>query len=220
MPVLVFNTAKPITNHFPLLLGLIIKGIEHEYVPVDVFDEDGSFNKSALKQLNPASQLPTFVVAYSGKVHTITQSLAILDFLDSIKPNPPFLPTNPIERAKALSIAEFINSGIQPLMNGETCRRVSNKTEVQNKWRQDIIEDKFQVLEEMLVKTSCMFCVRNSITLADICLVPQVYSAQKLNVKIDDFPIIGRIFNTLTKLEPFQKEHAFKKPDAKDKIIM
>jgi len=125
------------------------------------------------------------------------------------------LPKDPVKRAKARAIAEMVNSGIQPYQNTNVLKRLvaSLGEEKKNEWLQNYLHKGFRAIEATLVETSGKYCVGDDVTIADLCLVPQVYSANRFNVDLTAYPNVRRVNAALEQLPAFRKAHAHRQPD-------
>ena len=118
------------------------------------------------------------------------------------------LPKDPIKRAKSRMIAEIINSGIQPYQNLSVLKRVSKLTspEIKDEWVKFYISKGLNSLEAILKEISGKYCVGNELSIADLCLVPQIFHAKRNNVNFsaEIYPILDKINNELEKIEEFE----------------
>jgi len=173
--------------------------------------DGGEQLRSDYTQINSMRQVPSLVV--NGV--TLTQSLPIIEYLEETFPDKPLLPKDPILRAHARRIAEIVNSGIQPLQNMDTLKKVSEITDeaTKTKWAQHFITKGFDGLEKLLKETSGRFCVGDQVTIADLSLFPQVLNAFRYHVDLTPYPVIHRIYNECGQLEAFQKAHPSQQPD-------
>lgn len=153
------------------------------------------------------------------------KKLPIIEYLDETRPHEPrLLPNDPIKRAKARSIAEIINSGIQPLQNLNTIVKLKELVgsehgeEKKTEWLNFYLSKGLRAVEEALKHTSGLYCVGDQVTVADLCLVPQVYSAKRFNVDLSGFPNVLRVNDELEKLPAFVKAHAHRQPDTPDEL--
>ncbi len=130
------------------------------------------------------------------------------------------MPKDPIKRARARAIAEIVNSGIQPFQNANVCKRlaVNEGEEKKNEWLQFYINKGLRAVEEMLKETSGLYCVGDEVSIADLCLAPQVYSAKRFNIDLTQYPLICAINERLEKLDPFKKAHAHRQPDTLEEL--
>ncbi|XP_008118323.1 maleylacetoacetate isomerase isoform X3 [Anolis carolinensis] len=141
---------------------------------------------------------------------TLSQSLAIIEYLEETRPNPRILPQDPKKRAQVRMISEHIASGIQPLQNLSVLQQMGDK---KVDWAQRSISSGFEALERILQETAGRYCVGDEVTMADLCLVPQVYNADRYQVDLTPYPTIRRINKALLELEAFQTSHPSRQPD-------
>lgn len=194
-------------------IALNLKGIPYDTVPIHLQKEGGINRKPEFRAINPHMRLPALRLD-SGDV--LIQSLAIIDYLDDIHPQPPLLPRDPIAKAKVRAIAEVIACDIHPLNNIGPLRYLKNVMgQDQSKidaWYHHWIHDGFQAVEEMISPGPYTF--GSEITLADVCLVPQVYNARRLKTPLDKYPKIVAIDAACNKLAAFDKARPENQPDA------
>ncbi|EEC03386.1 glutathione S-transferase, putative [Ixodes scapularis] len=144
----------------------------------------------------------------------LSQSLAIIEYLEEKYPEPRLLPDDIILRAKVRTIAHLIASGIQPFQNVSVTRRLEVGKNLD--WCTHFITKGFQALEAVLSKTAGKYCVGNNVTMADICLVPQVLGAAKNRIDMTPYPTIVRINCALMELPAFKVAHPSRQPNAPD----
>lgn len=185
--------------------ALAIKNVEYEYKEVNLLDK--AHLGEEYRKLNPMGQVPAFIIDGT----CLTQSISILEFIEEYYPDVPILPKSPLLRAKVREICEIISSGIQPLQNLSVLKKLGDERKM--KWAHDCIEYGFVALEQILSTCSGKYCVGNAITMADCCLVPQVYNAHRFNVDMNAFPIIKKIDENLLELDAFKVAHPSKQPD-------
>lgn len=120
-----------------------------------------------------------------------------------------------MHRAKARAIAEIVNSGIQPYQNTNVLKRIVQDLgeDKKNEWLNFYLTKGFRAIEEALRESSGKYCVGDEITIADLCLVPQVYAANRFSVSLNDFPNVLRVNAELEKHPAFHKAHAHRQPD-------
>nr|XP_009510095.1 PREDICTED: maleylacetoacetate isomerase isoform X2 [Phalacrocorax carbo] len=168
---------------------------------------DGGQQFSAeFKAVNPMLQVPALKI--DGI--TLSQSLAIIHYLEDTRPNPRLLPQDPKKRAQVRMIADHIASGIQPLQNLNVLKQMGEK---KTEWAQRCITSGFRALEQILQHTAGRYCVGDEVSMADLCLVPQVANAERFQVDMGQFPTITRINKALLELEAFQVSHPSRQPD-------
>jgi maleylacetoacetate isomerase len=197
-------------------IALNLKGLSYESIPVHLQKEGGQNLKPEYRAVNPQGKVPT--LALHPKVPLI-QSLAIIEYLDETHPNPPLLPTNPLERAKVRAFAQVIACDIHPLNNVAPLRYLKNKLGQEqaaiDAWYHHWIIEGFTALEAMVYPIrSGPYAFGDEVTLADICLVPQVANARRLNVPLDRFPRLVAIDAACNKLDAFIKARPENQPDA------
>ena len=193
-------------------IALLMKKVEYEYSAVNLVKEGGQQRTDEYNNLNPMQQVPTLVV--DG--HTLTQSVAILEYLEEVHTEPPLLPKDPLERVKVRELTELICSGIQPLQNLVVLQKIGDETKME--WGRFWIEKGFKALEQSLSKTAGKYCVGDKVTMADLCLVPQVGNAYRFSVDMSSFPLISKINEELSKIEEFKQAHPSVQPDCPENL--
>jgi maleylacetoacetate isomerase len=177
---------------------LNLKGIAYE--PRFVHLARGEHIETAYRALNPQGLVPTLV---DGAL-VLTQSLAILEYLDEVFPTPPLLPPAPELRARARAIAGLVACDIHPLNNLRVLRFLEQELgqgpEARGQWYRQWIQEGFRALEAMLGETmpgayagAGDYCLGPGPTIADVCLIPQVYNARRFGCDLGDFPHIQSI---------------------------
>ncbi|XP_076017776.1 maleylacetoacetate isomerase isoform X1 [Genypterus blacodes] len=187
-------------------IAFALKDIEYDQVPVNLIKDGGQQLTEEYKALNPMRQVPA--VEIDGI--TLSQSLAVIQYIDETRPGPRLLPADPKKRAQVRMISDLIASGIQPLQNLYVIQKVGAE-KVQ--WAQHFLERGFQSLEPLLKQTAGKYCVGDEISMADICLVPQVYNAERFKVDMGQFPTIQRLNQSLMEMEAFKVSHPSCQPD-------
>uniref|UniRef100_A0A8I3W832 maleylacetoacetate isomerase n=1 Tax=Callithrix jacchus TaxID=9483 RepID=A0A8I3W832_CALJA len=139
------------------------------------------------------------------------QQLAIIEYLEETRPTPRLLPQDPKKRASVRMISDLIASGIQPLQNLSILKKVGEETKLT--WAQNAITSGFNALEQILQSTAGKYCVGDEVTMADLCLVPQVANAERFKVDFTPYPTISCINKRLLALEAFQLSHPCRQPD-------
>ncbi len=148
--------------------------------------------------------------------------LPIIEYLDETRPNVTrLLPTDSLKRAQVRSISEIINSGIQPYQNANVVKRIVQygvSEEKKAEWLSFYISQGLRAVESALRESSGKYCVGDEVSSADLCLVPQVYSAKRFNISLDEFPNVKRVNDELEKLPAFHKAHAHRQPDTPSEL--
>ncbi|XP_077395673.1 maleylacetoacetate isomerase isoform X3 [Festucalex cinctus] len=180
--------------------------MEYDQVPVNLIKGGGQQLTEEYKTLNPMQQVPA--VEMDGI--TLSQSLAIIQYIDETRTGPRLLPLDPKKRVQVRMISDLIASGIQPLQNLHVIQKIGAE---KVPWAQHFINRGFEALEPLLKQTAGKYCVGDEISMADICLVPQVYNAERFNVDMSLYPTIQRLNQTLVKIDAFQTSHPSRQPD-------
>jgi maleylacetoacetate isomerase len=186
-------------------IALNLKDVEYESRPVDL--REGEQKSASYKALNPQGFVPMLEI----DDRRLTQSLAICDYLDSRFPEPPFLPADAGDRAHVLALALTIACDIHPLNNLRVLKYLSGPLQqdedVRDKWYVHWVTEGFEALEAMAKSRSGGFLFGNLPTLADICLVPQMYNARRFNVPLDAYPTLVRADASSNAIAAFAAAH-------------
>jgi len=192
-------------------LALNLKGLAYEIVPVHLVK--GEHHDEAYRKMNAQARVPSLLLD-DGTV--LTQSPAIIDYLEETHPAPPLLPADPVARAKIRAVASLIACDIQPLGNMTVLKYLQaplrhSEDEVRA-WVANWMRQGFGAIESLLAPGPYAFGER--VTLADVFIVPQVYNARRYGVPLTDFPNVLAVADACEKLEPFIKAHPSNQPDA------
>jgi len=194
-------------------IALNLKGIAYETASIHLIKEGGLNRKPEYRAVNPQMRVPALALS-SGEV--LIQSMAIIEYLDEVYPEPPLLPADAIERAHVRALADLIACDIHPLNNTSPLRYLKNAMHHEQSdidtWYHHWILEGFEALETLLRPGPYSFGAH--VTLADICLVPQVANARRLKVPLDKFPKIVAADAALQKLPAFEKAKPDNQPDA------
>ncbi len=197
-------------------IALNLKGLAYEAVPVHLVRDGGQQHAAAYTALNPASLVPVLI---DGDT-TLSQSLAIIEYLEETYPEPALLPRDAAGRARVRAIAQTIACEIHPIDNLRVLRylelQLGVDAEARKAWYRHWVELGFAAIERMLVEGAGTghFCHGDSPTLADCCLVPQLFNAERFGVPLDAYPTILRIGEACCSLAPFQRAAPQAQPDA------
>ncbi|WP_455279244.1 maleylacetoacetate isomerase [Cupriavidus necator] len=201
---------------FRVRIALELKGLPYEYVPVHLLKEGGQQLKPEFRAVNPDGLVPALV---DGD-HVLQQSLAIVEYLDEVHPEPKLLPGTALDRSYVRGLAQEIACEIHPLNNLRVLKylkhTVGASDEVKDAWYRHWIELGFESLQANLERggKAGRFCFGDTPTLADICLVPQVFNAQRFNVDVSRYPVLAKIYEACMELPAFQKAEPKSQPDA------
>lgn len=187
-------------------IGLHLKGVDYQSVPVSLVKGGGEQHLPEYRALNPQGAVPT----YSDHAVTLTQSLAILEYLDEQFPDPPLLPGDAAQRARARQLSQIIACDIHPLTNLRVLAYLRNVLKAdqnaRSMWFRHWLLDGLDALELWLTAEQGIstYCVGDEVSLADICLIPQMYQARRFKLPLDDFPRLCAIETTCMELDAFR----------------
>jgi maleylacetoacetate isomerase len=194
-------------------IALNLKGIPYEMTSIHLTKDGGKQFSPEYRAVNTQARVPSLELD-GGEV--LTQSLAIIDYLDETHLEPPLLPRDPIERARVRAVAHAIACDIHPLNNLAPLRYIKNELGKEqaaiDAWYQHWVVLGFETVEAWLQPGPYAFGER--VTLADICLVPQVANARRFKVDMNRFPKIAAVDAACLKLPAFDKARPENQPDA------
>ena len=186
-------------------IALNLKGVDYEQRQVDL--RAGDQQSDDYRSKNPQGLVPMLEI--DG--HRLTQSLAIINYLDLRFPNVPLIPAAAAERAHVVAMAMTIACDIHPLNNLRVLNYLKNELghaqDEVDRWYAHWISEGLGPLEAMAKPRAGDFLFGNGPTGADVCLVPQLYNARRFNVPLDDYPTLLRADANAAKLEAFAKAH-------------
>lgn len=194
-------------------IALNFKGLDYDYIPVHLVKDGGEQRLDWFAKKNPAMQVPLLEVEHNGKSIALSQSMAILDFLEQSHPEPALLPADPYLRAHAVQLAELINSGTQPLQNLTVIQKFKAQGWDAKLWCQQAITTGLSAFEATL-EHSGDFCVGDSPTWADACLIPQLYNARRFELDVSQWDKISAIEERALAHPAFAAAHPDQQPDA------
>jgi maleylacetoacetate isomerase len=189
-------------------IALNLKGVDHQSVPLNLL-EGGQRGPDYLA-INPQGLIPALEI--DGRI--LSQSLAIIEYLDSTRPEPPLLPGDPADAAHVRALALVVACDVHPLNNLRVLKYLSGPLgqpqEARDSWYRHWVSEGFAALEAMAAPRAGRFLFGDSPSLADLCLVPQMFNARRLEVALDDYPTLLRADSEANRLEAFAAAH----PDA------
>ena len=197
-------------------IALELKGQPYEIAPVHLLRGGGEQHSPQFQELNPQEFVP--VLMHGGR--TLRQSMAIIEYLDETHREPPLLPADPLGRARVRALAQTIACEIHPLNNLRVQRYLEEHLEAdeadRERWTRHWITEGLDAVEKVLADNPSTgeFCEGDVPTIADCCLVPQVYNAQRFGVSLDPWPNIRRINDACLATEEFNKARPENQPDA------
>jgi len=197
---------------FRVRIALNLKGLDYESVPVHLVKDGGHNRRPEFRAVNPQMRIPA-LVAPGGDV--LIQSLAIIEYLDETHPDPALLPKDAIARAQARALAQIIACDIHPLNNVGALRYLKREMHQEQSaidaWYHHWVSEGFEAFEA--VAQPGPYACGNKVTVADLCLVPQVYNARRLKVPLEKFPKIVGIDAACLKLPAFDRARPENQPD-------
>ena len=193
-------------------IALNLKGLEYYAVSHDLRRNEHHAN--GYKALNPQGLVPALEI--DG--HVLTQSSAIIEYLEERFPNPPLLPKSATDRAVVRGMAGIIASDIHPLNNLRVLKELKHEMHADDqqtkRWITGWIAEGFTALETLIGKHGGGFCFADTPTLADCYLIPQVFSAQRYNVNLEPYPLIRAVNERCDETPAFVRAHPRHQPDA------
>jgi maleylacetoacetate isomerase len=194
-------------------IALNLKGIAYESIPIHLVRDGGVNRKPEFRAINPQMRVPVLALP-SGEL--LIQSVAIIDYLDETHPEPALLPKDPIARAHARGLAQIVACDIHPLNNVGPLRYLKREMNQEQSaidaWYHHWVLEGFEAYEA-LAKPGPYSC-GSAVTIADLCLIPQIYNARRLKVPLDKFPKITAIEAACLALPAFERAKPENQPDA------
>lgn len=197
-------------------IALNLKGVDYQQESVHLVKDGGQQFAEDYTAINPAQLVPTLV---DGDL-TLNQSMAILDYIDNKYPQPALLPESPAERAQVLALANDIACDIHPLNNLRVLKHLTGEfgasDQQKNQWYHHWLHKGFAPLEAQAKKygSTGKFLFGDTLTLADLLLIPQIYNARRFQLDMSDYPLLCAIWEHCNTLEAFDKALPENQPDA------
>lgn len=197
---------------FRVRIALNLKGLKYE--PVFVHLAKGEHRATQFADINAQALLPTLELDDGTRLN---QSLAIIEYLEEKHPQPPLIPKDSVARARVRSLSLLVAAEIHPLNNLRVLQHLKRLGQTQEQidtWYRHWIADGLAKLEAELKGRAGKFCHGDAPTMADCCLVPQIFNAKRYNSDLAPFPTTMRVFEACMKLEAFDRAQPAKQPDA------
>lgn len=198
---------------FRVRIALALKQLPYEYLAVHL--TKGEQKATEFSAVSSDNLVP--VLDVGGQL--LSQSLAIMEYLDEVHPNPPLLPADPLARARVRALALSVACDIHPLNNLRVLkylvRELGQSEEAKNSWYRHWCREGLLSFERQLQRWGGQaYCVGDSPTLADCCLVPQIFNARRFEVSLDDLPRVRAVFDLCMQHPAFQAAEPARCPDA------
>ena len=193
-------------------IALGLKGLDYDYKAIDL--RTGAQSGVGFTMLNPQGMVPYLIDGDTG----LNQSLAIIEYLDETYPDPPLLPASPVARARVRAAALAISCDIHPLNNLRVLKYLKeplgHEQEAIDTWQRHWIETGFAALEEIAEAATGTYLFGDTVTLAEVCLVPQFANARRCQADVARFPRLSAIDQALNALPAFAAARPERQPDA------
>jgi maleylacetoacetate isomerase len=196
-------------------IALNVKELKYEYVPKHLLKDGGEHKQPAYLDINPQGFVPA--LEHDGRL--ITQSVAIIEYLDEVFPTPSLLPKNPSDRALVRALSLLIACDIHPLNNLRVLTYLKaplgQNSDATADWYKHWIDEGFGALEKLLEKHSNgRYCFADSVSMADVLLIPQVANARRYSMDLENYPKLRGVAAHLQTLSPFIAARPEAQPDA------
>ena len=186
-------------------IALNLKGLEVEQIPVHLVNNGGEQHSEAYRQINPNELVPTWV----EDNFKLNQSISIIEYLEEKYPTTALLPSTAEERALVRAFSLDIACDIHPLNNLRVLQYLTGQLNItdeqKTEWYKHWVMTGFNAIEKQLKNSNGKFCFGEQATLADCCLIPQVYNALRFNIDLSAYPTIQSIYNHCNQLAAFQQ---------------
>lgn len=200
------------SSSYRVRIALNLKGLSYEYVAVHI--AKGEHKLAAYADVSADALVPTLEI----NSRRLSQSLAIIEYLDELHPEPALLPVDPFERAQVRALSQSIACEIHPINNLRVLKYLSTELQVsdeaKNTWYRHWVRTGLEAFEcQLNLLPPSPFCLGTTPTLADICLVPQIFNAQRFKVNFDGLPRTMAAYDACIQLPAFQQAHPSQCPD-------
>jgi maleylacetoacetate isomerase len=198
-------------------IALEYKNIPYEYKAVHLLNNGGEQYSESYKALNPLSEVPCLV----HKGQAISQSIAILEYMDEVSPLPSIYPKNSLDKALVRQMVETVNCGLHPFSNLKVLQYLKaegfNQDQTQ-KWIHHWMHIGLSAMNTLVEKHGKGFCFGSSVTAADICLIPHLFTSRRFEVPLDNYKSLLQVEQNCQNIEAFKKAHPFVQPDTPEEF--
>jgi maleylacetoacetate isomerase/maleylpyruvate isomerase len=195
-------------------IALAIKGMAYEYLPVHI--AKGEHRQAAFSDLSLEGLVPLLELDDGTR---LTQSMAIIEYLEDLQPAPALLPADPLGRARVRALSQIVACEIHPVNNLRVLKYLTRELKVEeeakNTWYRHWVRDGLEAFERQLAAgPASLYCHGDTPTMADCCLVPQIFNAQRFKTPLDGLPRTMAVFDACMALPAFQAAQPSACPDA------
>lgn len=207
------------STSYRVRIALELKALKYVYTPVHLINNGGEQNSPFYRQLNPIGGVPT--LEHNGNY--ISQSFAIIEYLDEVfADTAPLFSKKYFEKAKIRQFCETINADIHPLQNLKVMlyleKQFKASAEQKNIWLNKWITEGLTAIEKMVEPYANKYCFGNSVTAADLFLVPQLFSSLRFGIDVSQFKILCKINDNCLLLDAFKKAHPYRQIDTPEEF--
>lgn len=197
---------------YRLRIALNLKELAYDYVAINVLEQEHKSER--FRAINPAALVPA---VETDEAAILTQSVAILEWLEDVQPEPALIPADALQRALVRSIVNHIACDIHPLCNSGVTNYLRQQFAASDAqvgdWYTSWMHRGFTAVDALIREHGGSFCIGDHLTLADVCLVPQVYNARRFSIDLNPFPEIRRITERCLTIEAFVQSAPENQPD-------
>lgn len=201
------------SSAYRVRIALNLKHLKYVYKAIHLLNNGGEQNSLDFQKINPKKEVPVLV----HNDRAISQSIAIIEYLDELYPLPPLYPKDHYMRSQVRAACEIINSGIQPLQNLSVQRDIQKVTGINDEQKTNLtvnwIENGLKAFEDFIAPHSKKFCFGNEVSAADVFLVPQIFSSKRFGADVNKFSKLLKIYENCMDLEAFKLADPSCQPD-------
>lgn len=200
-------------------IACTLKNVPHKLKSVNLIKDGGEQNSEAYRTLNPIGEVPFFQI---NEFQGLGQSMAILQYIEAAYPQPALFPADPFLRSKVLQLCELINASIQPLQNLRVLNYLRENFKAGDaeiaQWTRHWIERGLTAFEQTVRPHAGKYCLGDTLTAADVFLVPQAYACARFQVDLKKFSIIQRIYDHCRTMDAFVSTDPAHQPDTPSEL--